>query len=83
MIAFGGDLCLQSGMGAGIWWLSEAASLEMAIRNTWNSGDTPLFTRAGSCIGMYKAKDIIAKERKAILTKGYLDVIACHQAGVV
>jgi DNA primase len=48
-----------------------------------NSGDTPLFHKSRVLYGMYRAKDVIAKERKAVLVEGYLDVIACHQAGVV
>ena len=48
-----------------------------------NSGDTPLFHKSRVLYGMYRAKESIAKERKAVLTEGYLDVIACHQAGVV
>ena len=47
-----------------------------------NSGDTPLFKKSRTLYGMYRAKDKIAKERKAILTEGYLDVIACHKAGL-
>lgn len=47
-----------------------------------NSGDTPLFRKSRVLYGMYRAKEKIAKERKAVLTEGYLDVIACHRAGV-
>ena len=47
-----------------------------------NSGDTPLFKKSRVLYGMYRAKDQIAKERKALLTEGYLDVIACHKAGL-
>ena len=45
-----------------------------------NSGDTPLFKKSRTLYGMYRAKDRIAKERKALLVEGYLDVIACHKA---
>lgn len=47
-----------------------------------NSGDTPLFKKSRTLYGMYRSKDKIAKERKAILVEGYLDVIACHKAGL-
>lgn len=47
-----------------------------------NSGDTPLFKKSRTLYGMYRAKETIAKERIAILTEGYLDVIACHKAGL-
>lgn len=47
-----------------------------------NSGDTPLFHKSKVLYGMYRAKDHIAKQRTALLTEGYLDVIACHKAGL-
>lgn len=47
-----------------------------------NSGDTPLFRKSRVLYGMYRAKDRIAKDRRAVLTEGYLDVMACHKAGV-
>jgi DNA primase len=47
-----------------------------------NSGDTPLFKKSRTLYGMFRAKDKILKDRKAILVEGYLDVIACHKAGL-
>jgi len=47
-----------------------------------NSGDTPLFKKSRTLYGMYRAKENILKEKKAILVEGYLDVIACHKAGL-
>lgn len=47
-----------------------------------NSGDTPTFHKSRVLYGLNAAKDTLAKGRPAILTEGYLDVIACHQAGV-
>jgi len=47
-----------------------------------NSGDTPIFAKRRVLYGMHKAKDAIAKSRRAVLVEGYLDVIACHRAGV-
>lgn len=47
-----------------------------------NSGDTPLFRKSRVLYGLYRAKDALQKERRAILVEGYLDVIACQQAGV-
>ena len=47
-----------------------------------NSGDTPLFKKSRTLYGMYRAKERINKDRRAVLTEGYLDVIACHKAGV-
>lgn len=47
-----------------------------------NSGETPLYHKSKVLYGMHKAKDAIAKSRHAVLVEGYLDVIACHRAGV-
>jgi DNA primase len=47
-----------------------------------NSSDTPLYSKRRVLFGMNKAKDAIAKSRTAVLVEGYLDVIACHRAGV-
>lgn len=47
-----------------------------------NSSDTPLYRKSRVLYGMNRAKEIMSKERKAVLVEGYLDVIACHRAGV-
>lgn len=47
-----------------------------------NSSETPLFHKGHLLFGMDKAKETIAKRRAAVLAEGYLDVVACHQAGV-
>lgn len=47
-----------------------------------NSGDTPLYSKSKVLYGMHRAKAKIAEERTAVLVEGYLDVIACHRAGV-
>lgn len=47
-----------------------------------NSGDTPLYRKSKVLYGMNRAKDAMAKEKRAVLVEGYLDVIACHAAGV-
>ncbi len=47
-----------------------------------NSGDTPLFRKSRVLYGMHRAKEAMSKSRKAVLVEGYLDVIACHRAGV-
>ncbi len=47
-----------------------------------NSSDTPLYRKSKVLYGMHRAKDAIAKANQAILVEGYLDVIACHQAGL-
>jgi DNA primase len=47
-----------------------------------NSGDTPIYRKSRVLYGMHIAKEAISKTRVAILVEGYLDVIACHRAGV-
>jgi DNA primase len=47
-----------------------------------NSSDTPLYRKSKVLYGMNRAKDYLAKEKRAVLVEGYLDVIACHTAGV-
>ncbi len=47
-----------------------------------NSSDTPLYSKSRVLYGMHRAKDAIAKARQAVLVEGYLDVMACHKAGV-
>jgi len=47
-----------------------------------NSSDTPLFSKSRVLYGMHRAKEHIAEKETAVLVEGYLDVIACHRAGV-
>lgn len=47
-----------------------------------NSSDTPMYSKRRVLYGMHRAKDSIAKKDHAVLVEGYLDVIACHRAGV-
>jgi DNA primase len=47
-----------------------------------NSGDTPIYRKSRVLYGMAKARDAMSKSRQAVLVEGYLDVIACHTAGV-
>ena len=46
-----------------------------------NSPETPLFNKSASLFGLHQAVQSIQRERTAIVTEGYTDVIACHQAG--
>lgn len=48
-----------------------------------NSSDTPLYSKRKVLYGMNRAQDAIAARRRAVLVEGYLDVIACHRAGVI
>lgn len=47
-----------------------------------NSSDTPLYRKSRVLYGMYKTRDEMARARRAVLVEGYLDVIACHRAGI-
>lgn len=47
-----------------------------------NSSDTPLYRKSRVLYGLDRAKDQVSKTRRLVLVEGYLDVIACHRAGV-
>ncbi len=47
-----------------------------------NTPDTLLFRKSALLYGLCYARMPIAREKSAVLTEGYMDVIACHQAGV-
>jgi DNA primase len=47
-----------------------------------NSSDTPLFKKSRILYGMNRAKEAIREADQAVLVEGYMDVIACHMAGV-
>ena len=47
-----------------------------------NSSDTPLYSKGKVLYGMHKARGELAGGADAVLVEGYLDVIACHRAGV-
>jgi DNA primase len=46
-----------------------------------NSPETPIFQKSSTLYGLYQAAASIKKTRTAIITEGYTDTIACHQAG--
>ncbi|MEC9372305.1 MAG: DNA primase [Planctomycetota bacterium] len=46
-----------------------------------NSPETRLFEKSATLFGLRQAFRAIQNERRAIVTEGYTDVIACHQAG--
>lgn len=47
-----------------------------------NSAETPLFTKGKTLYGLWRARKAIAAAEQAIVVEGYMDVIACHQAGI-
>lgn len=48
-----------------------------------NSRDTEgLFSKSSTLFGLHKAKGTLANGEPAVICEGYLDVIACHRAGI-
>lgn len=47
-----------------------------------NSRDTPDFNKSGTLFGLHIAKEALKKGGSIVLCEGYLDVIACHRAGI-
>lgn len=47
-----------------------------------NSPESALFDKSTTLYGLYQAGQAIRQSRIAIVTEGYMDTIACHQAGV-
>ncbi|MCC5786124.1 MAG: DNA primase [Phycisphaerales bacterium] len=46
-----------------------------------NSPDSAVFDKSSTLYGLHQAASAIRQSRVAIVTEGYTDVIACHQAG--
>ncbi|KHK04051.1 DNA primase [Desulfovibrio sp. TomC] len=46
-----------------------------------NSAETPIYTKGQNLYGLFEARPVMAKTRRALLTEGYLDVITLHQYG--
>ena len=47
-----------------------------------NTPQTVIYNKSEVIFGLYKAKQVIKKEDKAVIVEGNMDVIASHQAGV-
>lgn len=47
-----------------------------------NSPETPLFNKGTLLYGLNRAVEGIRRDEKVIIVEGYMDVIACHQAGI-
>ncbi len=47
-----------------------------------NSPDTPIFNKRGTLYGLFESFAQIRKNRTFVVTEGYLDVIALHQADI-
>jgi len=46
-----------------------------------NSPETPLFSKGSTLYGLRQGIRAVQEARRVIVTEGYTDVIACHQAG--
>lgn len=47
-----------------------------------NSSESMVFNKSATLYGLHQAAQEIRRTRLAIVTEGYMDTIACHQAGV-
>ncbi|MBS1717905.1 MAG: DNA primase [Armatimonadetes bacterium] len=47
-----------------------------------NSSDSPLFRKSRLLYGLFQSRSALQKNRHLILCEGYLDVIACQEAGI-
>jgi DNA primase len=46
-----------------------------------NSSETPIYTKGEHLYGLHQARRAIVRDKRALLTEGYLDVVALHQFG--
>ncbi|SMP42066.1 DNA primase [Desulfonatronum zhilinae] len=46
-----------------------------------NSSESPIYTKGQHLYGLHQARKTIVRDKRALLTEGYLDVIALHQFG--
>jgi DNA primase len=47
-----------------------------------NSPETPVFAKGSLCFALPQAKETIQKRKQALVVEGYMDALACHQAGL-
>ena len=47
-----------------------------------NSPETPLFHKGRELYGLYRARDALRRERRALVVEGYMDVVALAQFGI-
>jgi DNA primase len=72
IIAFGGRVLVEKRDDQGV--IVEAKYL--------NTPETRVFNKSESIYGINHARQHIVRTRTAVVVEGYMDVIACHQAGV-
>lgn len=46
-----------------------------------NTSETPIYTKGEHLYGLHQARRGIVRDKRALLTEGYLDVVALHQFG--
>lgn len=46
-----------------------------------NSPETPVFSKSKTLYALNRAKKAITERDQAVIVEGYMDVVACHQAG--
>ena len=46
-----------------------------------NSPETPVFSKSKTLYALNRARKTIADKDQAVIVEGYMDVVACHQAG--
>ena len=46
-----------------------------------NSPETPVFSKSKTLYALNRARKTIAERDQAVIVEGYMDVVACHQAG--
>lgn len=46
-----------------------------------NSSETPIYAKGKHLYGLHQARGVIVRDKRALLTEGYLDVVALHQFG--
>lgn len=56
--------------------------LDDSLPKYLNSPETPLFNKSQLLYGLHMAADSIRQLDQVIIVEGYMDVIACHQAGI-
>lgn len=48
----------------------------------WNSPESNIFLKRKTLYGFTQARDAIRQSKSAVVVEGYMDCLACHQAGV-
>jgi DNA primase len=56
--------------------------LDDSLPKYLNSPETDIYTKGRHLYGLYHARQYLRERDAAIIVEGYMDVIACHQAGV-